>query len=437
MKGRWPGRGALALAAVVAGCAGPVAETVAPPPSLLAAGQGARRPLLVRVSAGRLHVQVLSPAGALPMPPWVRLVGDGGASSAPTEADGVATFVLAELEPAAFPFRATFATVGCDGCADGQVRLAPGDAAALVLARSRLDDLDAFLAVHPAAIEVKAVRAARRAEAERQRQEQVAAADAAAAALEVGDFAGAAAALQRCRSAEIEVLPRCRRLDGQIVQDFARLQQRLVDDAVAVRRFDDADAAVYRCTIVARDHPACATARDLVTAARVDLWLERAVDASQREGFAKAFEALQACLDLVPDHPPCLAQAAQVAKAEVAWRGRELKRLAAAAGNALKRRRFAASQELAAQCLALDPGHRRCLKVQTRLARRRPAAMPTPPHRTPAPSPLPARPPEPPELAPDPPEVPPPPPTYGDPDHAVEAEAPLDDRGACWHTAPT
>lgn len=377
---------ALVWAAVgpVAACAGPTVEFAATVPRVESEGAGARRALAVRVTAGRLQVQVQAAAGALPLPPWVRLIGEDGAASAPTDASGLASFELAALTPAAFPFRATFATAACDGCIDAQVRLSSADSAALVLTRSRLDDFDAFLVVHPAAVEVRSVRAARRAEAERQRQAQIAAADAAAAALDAGDFSGAAAALQRCRAAEIEVLPRCRRLDGKIVQDFGELPRRLVDGAVALRRFDDAEAAVYRCLIVAREHPACATARDVVTAGRLASWLETAVDATHREGFARASAALAACLGLAPAHPPCVAQGAVVAQAEAAWRSRQVQRRATAAGVAWRRRRFAESrppdlpQRNSAQTIRQPPerGHAKWVKIMSHYARHRQQDMP-------------------------------------------------------------
>ncbi len=237
---------------------------------------------------------------------------------------GSATIAVDQLPVRSFPYQSPLAEVTCAGCPSTPLILDAAAAADLVIARQDLQDLETWLALHPGHPAAAQVAAARLLVVQTQKAERQQAQRAAERALEEGDLASAAQAVRRCQDAASTPAPACDELGKRVDDRFVAVQLDQGRRALARGAAAEAEAALYRCTLVERRRPACqelqaliAQAREQALAAQRELALQRAgardaglwlgVRHQCRRGPRSACRAaVERCLAGSPEHALCL-----------------------------------------------------------------------------------------------------------------------------------
>lgn len=258
----------------------------------------------------------------------------GGRADWPGAVDlsGRATLDLLALPERSFPYQTPFAELSCDGCRRVALAIAPEAGAQLVLARRDIDDLDTWLVLHASNGLHPQVAAARKQLLDDQARARQTALRAAQSAYDQGDLGAAAQAVRGCQSLARTPAPACDAL-GRLIEDrFAQQQLALGRQAVAKGDLDQAEAALYRCTVLDAQRPACGELQQLIAA-------EREAQARRSQALVDARQSARDTGLRLALRRPCRRPASKACQAAVA------------------------------RCLALSPQHRECLQLDQRIRR--------------------------------------------------------------------
>lgn len=258
----------------------------------------------------------------------------GGRADWPAAVDlsGRATLDLSALPERSFPYQAPFAELSCDGCRRVALVISPEAGAQLVLARRDVDDLDTWLILHPSSAMRPQVAAAYRQLLDDQARARQHALRAAQSAYDQGDLGAAAQAVRGCQSLARTPAPACDAL-GRLIEDrFAQQQLALGRQAVARGDLDQAEAALYRCSVLDAQRPACGELQRLIAE-------EREVQARRSQALVDARQSARDTGLRLALRRPCRRPASKACRAAVA------------------------------RCLALSPQHRDCLQLDQRIRR--------------------------------------------------------------------
>ncbi len=269
--------------------------------------------------------------GRTPLPAAAFAVHGGRADwPAAVDLSGRATLDLSVLPERSFPYQTPFAELSCDGCRRVALAISPEAGAQLVLARRDVDDLDTWLILHASSAMRPQVAAAYRQLLDDQARARQHALRAAQSAYDQGDLGAAAQAVRGCQSLARTPAPACDAL-GRLIEDrFVQQQLALGRLAVARGDLDQAEAALYRCSVLDAQRPACGELQRLI--------------AEEREAQARRSQALVDAR-----------QNARDTGLRLALR-RPCRRVASTACRAA-----------VARCLALSPQHRECLQLDQRI----------------------------------------------------------------------
>ncbi len=312
-----------------------------------------------------LVAQVTVREDVLPKPyTTVTWLGELGEASTQTDANGHAGLDLTALPVEAFPYRRPFATLRSHGGPDLVLSL-PGEIAAnLVTARRRLDDVDAWLAVHFGNAELGRMQTLRQDVLREAAARQAILADLGRKALQGSDFPAARASVVACGELAYGPSGECQDLDLEITRQFVALQVTLVEDAVAHDRFEQAETAAWRCRIAAVEHPACLQLPARIVRGRTDHALRNGEAALARADFALAEIFAARCLTLLPEHAACQHLADRTTLVARQARELEVARALLAAKRAIRKRNWRAARAAFEQCALLAPGQAAwCAKV--------------------------------------------------------------------------
>jgi hypothetical protein len=258
----------------------------------------------------------------------------GGRADWPAAVDlsGRATLDLSTLPERSFPYQTPFAELSCDGCRRVALAIDPEAGAQLVLARRDVDDLDTWLALHASSALRPQVRAAHRQLLDDQARARQHALRAAQSAYDQGDLGAAAQAVRGCQSLARTPAPACDAL-GRLIEDrFAQQQLALGRQAVARGDLDQAEAALYRCSVLDAQRPACGELQRLIAA-------ERDAQALRSQALVDARQSARDTGLRLALRRPCRKPASKACQAAIA------------------------------RCLALSPQHRDCLQLDQRIRR--------------------------------------------------------------------
>ena len=264
----------------------------------------------------------------------VELTFRGGRADwhAALDPSGCVTLAVDQLPARSFPYQRPLAEVMCSGCGTAELALDADAAAALVLARRDLEDLETWLVLHPGHHRGSGVADARQQLLLGQRAQREQARRAAELALEQGDLASAAQAVRRCQEVARSPAPACDALGRQVDDRFVALQLAQGRRALGLGAVAEAEAALYRCTLVERQRPACLDLERSIVAFRqqladakhelaeqqrrardAGLWL--AVRHQCRRGTVRACRvATQRCLVANQEHEQCRTLLAKMAR---------------------------------------------------------------------------------------------------------------------------
>lgn len=348
------------------GACGPLPQVASPPPP---------RPPLPQPPAIALTLD--GTVVHLTLTPYTTVTwhGERGDRALRTDSDGHADLDLTTLPPQDFPYRRTLARLEAFHFTDLPLRLPAEVGAALVTARGRLDDLDAWLAVHPGAEAGPRIRELRREVLQRDRQRQDALVQKGLQALDHDRFPEAKAAVTQCGQLAYGPTPACEELDAAITRKFVRQQGTQVQQALQQECFEAAEAAAFRCRVAAPDEALCRQWPARIVQARVEHARRSGEAALVRRDFGLARTFAQRCATLAPELPACGDLAQRIAIREEQQRQREVGRAVTAAKRAMQRRQWRTAQAAWEQCVVRAPQRADCAaglqKVEGRLRRGR------------------------------------------------------------------
>jgi hypothetical protein len=286
--------------------------------------------------------------------------GERGDLDVRTDARGHADLDLATLPPALFPYRRTLARLEAPPCPELALQLPAEVAARLVVGRQRLDDADAWLAVHPGAAAMAEVKALRQDLLRRDLEQQRALAVEGTEALDHDRFVQAKAAVEACGRLAYGPIGVCEELDAAITRKFVRLQGALVEEALGQDRFEAAEAAAWRCRVASQEEVQCHKLAGRIVQARADHARRNAEAALGRKDFGLALTFAERCVGLAPELAVCAGLKERVLAGREVERQREVGKAVAMARRAVRRRQWRAAVAAWEQCVVRAPERAEC-----------------------------------------------------------------------------
>lgn len=309
----------------------------------------------------------------LPQGVTVEVAGGRGRAVEQTGPDGAAYFDAAQWPAVQFPYGEPIAAVQCAHCLPLPLFLPASAAAAWLVARGQLPDLQAWLRLHPADPETAAVAAARdRLHADLAAQ-QAAALQQARRYFAAHDWLAAAAAVRQCLQVRELANAACEQLAADIDARFTARQVSLCEEACARRDWPAAEQAHYRCLLVDRQGPACGRIAQTIAAARLAAARSDLVQALKNRELSSARRHLAVLEGLAGDEAAKVPLRAAVDALARDLGQRQADELAQRARKWLAKRKWARAQVLLEQCLATaDAATARCAALWKKLPGRPP-----------------------------------------------------------------